>query len=682
MKIKLRKYPVPGWAAAIITALWCEGLLHLWTVDQVQGDRFLTVLVFALGLGCLMGQAFSFLGRRNWCKWVTVGIMAAMAAYYLVIFFVQQFFGTFYTPATILAGAGGVANGFAGDAVMTVLKGLWRIALMLLPAIVYALFGQPARTSWRTRWVVLVAGLLSYIVGFALVQGRPADAARLGETYQFESAVNAFGLHIGAGLDALYSGREEEPMGDFAFPEPERTDIWTEPAAEAQPQEEGGTEAPVAYGYNTMDLDFAALAKSEPNGNIAKVHWYVASQTPTQKNAFTGLFQGKNLIFITAEALAREVIDPDITPTLYRLANQGIRFDDFYQPKWGAGTTSGEYANLVGLVPTSGGSCMTEPGQQNLFLLLGKQMDRLGYSSAAFHPNDYKFYNRNKTHANLGYEYFMGFGNGMENYVTAQWPQSDDEMMSNTLSKIILPQQKADGKPFNLYYMSVSGHSVYTVKGNAMSRKNYDETQALAAKYGKDWSDPLLCYMAANLELEKALTNTLHLLDEAGILEDTVIVISPDHFPYGLENTKSRISGKRNCLEELYGDIPKEFHDHNALIIWSPCLEGRNIVVADPVYSLDILPTVSNLFGLNYDSRLLVGRDALSNSQPLALWPNFSWKTDRGYYNATTGEFTPAPGQTQPDDGYIKEMREIVKGKIDYSDQVINWNYFNFIPVE
>ena len=428
----------------------------------------------------------------------------------------------------------------------------------------------------------------------------------------------------------------------------------------------------MVYQPNVMDLDFAQLAQTAGNKLIANVHQYVGSLTPSLKNAYTGLLAGKNLIFISAEALCKEVIDPELTPTLYRLANEGIRFDDYYQPKWGAGTTSGEFSNLTGLVPTSGGSCMVEPGQQNMFLLLGKQLQKLGYASAAYHNNDYKFYNRHRTHTNLGYDIFMGYGNGMEEGVTGQWPQSDLEMMEFTIP------QHLDQTPFSLYYMSVSGHSTYTIKENAMARKNYDEVNAFAQKTGKTWSEPVKCYMAANLELEKAMAYTLDTLEKAGILEDTVIVISPDHFPYGLENTKSPQGG--NCLEELYGPISKGQHDHNVLSIWSPCLEELDLVADSPTYSLDILPTVSNLFGLDFDSRLLVGRDVLSTAEPLVLWPNFCWKTDRGYYDASSGTFLPAPGAQPVDEAYLQRIKAAVQNKIRYSQQVIDLNYFNYFP--
>ena len=214
---------------------------------------------------------------------------------------------------------------------------------------------------------------------------------------------------------------------------------------------------------------------------------------------------------------------------------------------------------------------------------------------------------------------------------------------------------------------------MYSQKENAMARKNYDVVA------GMDHCEAVKCYYASQQELEYAMESLVRQLEEAGIADDTVIVIATDHYPYGLE----RSGAWRNTsdyLAELYGvdSYDKFIRDHNALIVWSGCLEGKNIVVDEPVYSLDILPTLSNLFGVEYDSRLLVGRDVFSGESPLVLWPDFSWKTDKGQFDAQSGTFTPAEG-ADVDEDYIARVKSIVRNKIDYSRQVQNLDYFNYL---
>ena len=104
-----------------------------------------------------------------------------------------------------------------------------------------------------------------------------------------------------------------------------------------------------------------------------------------------------------------------------------------------------------------------------------------------------------------------------------------------------------------------------------------------------------------------------------------------------------------------------------------------DIVVDDPVSALDILPTLSNLFGVEYDSRLLIGRDVFSDSEPLVFWPlSYSWKTNMGFYNGKTGEFFPAEG-VEVDEGYVDAVNAKVQNKCVYSRAVHYQNYFNVI---
>lgn len=136
-------------------------------------------------------------------------------------------------------------------------------------------------------------------------------------------------------------------------------------------------------------------------------------------------------------------------------------------------------------------------------------------------------------------------------------------------------------------------------------------------------------------------------------------------------------------MAELYGYDPKNHieRDHNALIMWSGCLEGKNLVVDTPTYSLDILPTISNLFGVEFDSRLLVGRDVFSDAEPIVLWYDYTWKTDKGSYNSETRKFTPADG-VSVDSDYVERIKNIVYNKIYYSREVQNTDYFNYLAKE
>ena len=173
-------------------------------------------------------------------------------------------------------------------------------------------------------------------------------------------------------------------------------------------------------------------------------------------------------------------------------------------------------------------------------------------------------------------------------------------------------------------------------------------------------------------------------LETAGVAGDTLIAICADHHPYALETGESW-GNSEDYLGELYGYTVTNNaqRDHNAFILWSGCLENENsdmaATISSPTYSLDILPTLCNLFGIEYDSRLLVGRDVFSDEEAIVIWPDYNWKTERGYYDYTRNQFTPAEGSEAADEDYIAYINAVVKNKIAYSKAVLNYVYFAIV---
>ncbi len=660
----------PGWAFLCALAVYLELLLHIWTAETLVLGRLGAILLFGLGAGAALGFLVSLL-KPTAEKWTAAVLGLALGVLMLIEYFLNDSFGTYMTVKSIFTGAEGVATGYFETVMNLLAKSWWRIGLVLLPVAAYVLVAQPRKRSPKRLAALALAAALSFGGGFGLVHLTKLDTALLSTAANFDGSVRAFGLNMTLVLDLTgkFSGGGNVQFEIPEIPEttqPQTTPPETQPGTEPQETTEP-TEPPVVYMPHAYDLDFAALAEESRSQEIASVHRYVASLTPAMENEMTGLFAGKNLILITAEAFCAEAIDPELTPTLYRLATQGIHFTDYYHPVWGAGTTGGEFANLVGAIPYNGVDTMMEAKEQNLFFTMGNQLQKLGYTSAAFHNNDHTFYNRHQTHTYLGYDTFFAYGNGMEELISNVWTRSDLEMVDVTLPEYL------DQQPFSLYYMTVSGHSSYN-SYNAMAQKNYHLVEDLQL------STTVKYYLATQIELDRALESMVRMLEEAGIADDTVIVLSTDHYPYGLASSDTWGNGV-DFLAELYGVpyVTETTRDHSALILWSGCLEDMDITVTDPVYALDILPTLSNLFGLEYDSRLMIGRDVFSDEEPLVIWPlSGSWKTDKGYYNAKQGLFTPAEG-VEVEEGYVERIQSIVRNKITFCKSIQWYNYYNVI---
>lgn len=414
-------------------------------------------------------------------------------------------------------------------------------------------------------------------------------------------------------------------------------------------------EAGIDKSPNILTIDFEQLILNEKNDTIKKLHTYFASQTPTNKNEYTGMFAGYNLILITAEGFSPWAVDENITPTLYKLTHEGFLFNNFYTPLWWSSTSDGEYVACTSTIPKGGVISMYVSGKNDMPFCLGNQLGKLNYDCYAYHNHTYTYYHRDVSHPNMGYQY-KGVGNGLE--VTNTWPESDYEMMVQTIPEYI------DQEPFHAYYMTVSGHMNYTFIGNSMSYKNRDAVKDLP------YSEEAKAYIACNVELDRALEYLIQELEKAGVAKKTVIALSADHYPYGLEKSK---------IDEIAGyEVEDNFEIYkNYFILWNAGMK-EPIVIDKPCSSLDILPTISNLFGIDYDSRLLMGKDILSDARPLVMFSNRSFITDQVMYNSTNGEITKLT-ENELSEKEISNLNKIVKNKFMISSSILEENYYSYL---
>lgn len=411
--------------------------------------------------------------------------------------------------------------------------------------------------------------------------------------------------------------------------------------------------------YNVTTIDFEKINEQETDQELKLMNEYFANQMPTEQNEYTGMFEGKNLVVFVAEAFSTLAIREDLTPTLYKLYNEGFQFNNFYTPIFPVSTADGEYITDTSLIP--------KEGVWSLYRVVGNYMPysyanvfkNLGYSTNAYHNHTSTYYHRDEYIDTMGYDSYLAVGTGLEERMNCSlWPNSDYEMIDVTTDDYI------NNEHFLAYYMTVSGHMNYTTLGNCMASRNWDKVKDLP------YSHKAKAYLSANIELDKAVEELIKNLEEAGKLEDTVIVISADHYPYGLtlDEINELSTYERDDLFEKC---------HMPFLIWNSTIE-EPITVDKLGSSLDVLPTILNLFGIEYDSRLLIGSDILSNSEPIVIFSDRSFITDKGRYNAVTGEFQVNEG-IEIEEGYIDEISTIIYNKYKMSSLILDRNYYKYL---
>ena len=406
------------------------------------------------------------------------------------------------------------------------------------------------------------------------------------------------------------------------------------------------------YDYNTIDIDF-----SGGSGEIAKINEFMVNEKGSKQNKYTGMFEGKNLIFIVAESFNEIAVSEELTPTLYKLVHEGFDFENFYTSN-NLSTIGGEFQALTGLYADNTILSSWRGGKAYYPYGLGNVFKDLGYNTFAYHNNSAYYQDRNVYLKTQGFDNFKGCYNGLEKVINCeQWPQSDVEMIEGTISDYI-----NSDKPFMTYYMTVSGHFYYSYSGNAMASKNKDLVDNL------DYPEEVKGYLATQIELDRALELLINKLEEASKLDDTVIVLLADHYPYGLPIDYINILSdyKRDSLIEA---------NSNNLIIYNSKMKSEKI---DKVgMSIDVIPTVYNLFGIEYDSRLIMGKDILSTSEGIAIFKDKSWITNKGTYYASSGRFEAKVDDISDD--YVDTINSIVSNRVAISRMIVENDYYKYI---
>jgi len=400
------------------------------------------------------------------------------------------------------------------------------------------------------------------------------------------------------------------------------------------------------YEYNTLDLDI--------NDEIPDViKDYIENNNGTLKNEYTGIFKNKNLVFIVAEGFSTIGIDEELTPTLHKLTNSGFIFNNYYVPYY-LSTIGGEFSALTGIYPDSSTLSIWRNGTNTFPFGISNVFRENGYNTYAFHNYSGYFQDRYKYLESLGFDNFKACS--MELNINCDlWPPSDIELIEASYNEYM------NDEKFMTYYMTVSGHLEYNFFGNDMAEKNKDLVDDLPYSYASK------AYKATQVELDRALEVLIKKLEEKGILDDTVIVMTADHYPYGLDldEINELSSYTRDELFEI---------NHNSLVIWNNKL--NNIEIDKVGMPIDVLPTVYNLFGIDYDSRMFAGNDLLSNTDGLVILGNRSWITDKGRFDSTTNAYTGSG-----DDTYVNYINNLVSNKIAFSKNIIASNGYKYIKV-
>lgn len=676
--------------------IWLEVLLHV----SMHSDMsyFPIYAIFSLSVGLFFSALFLIIPFKV-SKIAAVITSAVISLIYIVEFMSRIILQTYYQPSTIGTALENKLSDYSQVIIDNIFSNILFIFLAFLPCILFFFIFKKknANNEKPLALVSVILFIVMHLIGVLTVT--LSDKGDINPKYLYytdtnvDDQVEQLGLYSMIRLDIKHiffppysSDTETEfitmdmptmvtvsPVTDIEPSVDENVDVSVD--AEITDQEEIQVEI-LDTSPNAMNIDLQAMSEESNNDTIKSLANYFKSVTPTNKNEFTGMFKDYNVIFFTLEGFSGYAVDEHLTPTLYKMLSEGFVFNNFYTALHYTSTSNGECQNLLGLYPKNGNPIsMRRTGElkTNTYFCLARQLGRLGYTTLGYHNNG-NMYGRDLSHPNLGYDWKY-YQNGLECETSASgnsllWPQRDSYMIEASVADYINSET-----PFHVYYLTITGHTPYS--WNWAVRPYKDSLSHL------NYSEQTKAYIATAMEVDKMMETLISKLDEAGKLDNTLIIAAPDHIPYSDVEILEEICGKTFGSSENFkaireSDIDFEVYK-NSLIIWSSSMT-QPIEVNKVTCQVDILPTVSNLLGLEYDSRMLSGSDALSDREGLVIFSSRCWKTDRGFYNRFNGSFTPSDGidMTEAEiEEYVTNMKKIVGYKLDAVPKIIESDFYN-----
>lgn len=645
-----------------ILIIYLEIIIKITSFNKLLDIGLILMIMLSVPIGLIL-SILTTLSNDRFNKIAAISFTLILTLFYGAHYVYYKIFYTFFSLYSIIGASD--AFQFWRECVVVILNNIVPLIFIIIPLCLMLILAIKNKliinkiNKMKTFCIAVAFQFIALIIIFNSNNGELNSHYLYSKTFIIDISVDRFGLLTTQKLDIknlfksfnAFQANEKEKENKTAILN-SNSDVYA--MEHITPSSAIEEDVPT---YNVLNIDFNYLIENEKDNVLKEMHEYFKGVSPSKKNDYTGIFKGKNLILITAEGFSQYAIDKDLTPTLYKMYNEGYQFTDFYTPIWGVSTSDGEYVACTGLLPKTGVWSFYESSKNNMPFCMGNQMKKIDYNTYAYHNHYYDYYKRDKSHPNMGYDY-KGLGNGLD--VTETWPESDLEMIEETVDEYIHKQ------PFHVYYMTVSGHLQYSFNGNYMSYKNKGAVEDLS------YSEAAKAYLACNIELDKAMELLINKLEEAGIAENTVIAISPDHYPYGLKHSEiNELAGHEVELNfELYKSV---------FLFWSKNIE--QVIVDEPCSSLDIIPTLSNLFELEYDSRLLMGRDIFSNREPLIIFNNRSWITEKASYNSKTKELIVNAGYSV-DEEYKNRISKDVRNKFTYSDLILEKDYYERIIIK
>lgn len=408
------------------------------------------------------------------------------------------------------------------------------------------------------------------------------------------------------------------------------------------------------------DTNWNNLIDNETNETLNTLNKYFINNDISDTNNYTGMFKDKNLIVIMLESVNDIIINKEDYPNFYKMYSEGWHWKNNYSPRNSCSTGNNEMSGMTSLFSIYNTCTANNYRKNTYFEAIFNLFNNKGYNTFSAHDYTEHYYYRNEIHTNMGSNAYYGVEKlGIEySSIYKNWA-SDEDFMNKVLELI----DNVDNKNFMAWLTTVSSHQPYYYS-------SIEGDKYLSLYEDMDIRTDLKRYKSKLKILDNALGILLNGLEKKGILDDTVIVMYGDHYPYGLSTDTI------NTVLDYDTNVDYE-NERVPFVIYNNGIESKEF--ESYTSYINILPTVANLFDLDYDPRLYMGSDLLSKDyESMVIFADGSWKNEYAYYNASRSSIEYYTDKTYT----IEELQNInnkIDLKIKMSGLAIKNNYFNYL---
>lgn len=381
--------------------------------------------------------------------------------------------------------------------------------------------------------------------------------------------------------------------------------------------------------------------------------YYAAHPKQAADTPMTGAFAGKNLILIMMESVDDWLVTPEYMPNLYRMEQEGVYFRNYYAPIFlAAATFNSEFTANTGLIAPEYQVRNSYYSEHALPYSLANLFRDAGYRARSYHAANPNIYNRGQIHLNFGYESYNDYDDlGMDDYMLdSQLLRGYDQIVSD--------------EPFFSFIITYSGHGPYTGEQDTISAPHLARARAVI-----DYSTVPYTTEAQKEEYTRAVAQAMETdafigglrkqLEADGHAEDTVLMLFTDHYCKYFSDTELIEAIKGTSDHNLLSNVP--------FVIWT---EGITPQVYDKyVSTMDIAPTIVDLFSLDADLRYYVGNDMFGPDGGVVYFRNYAWYDGKTYDTGNDASTNPA----------VLAMRRQVREQLDVSQDTFRYDYFAYL---